>query len=114
MPIKSSICVCLLRIADGRRRFSYTLWGMIGLQFGGAVIFIVTIGNICHPVDALWGASVGVCNVELNSAVSFFFSSVSIVTDLTLAILPAILIWPIQMKRRLKFSVVVILGMAAL
>lgn len=114
VPIKSSICICLVRIADGRRRFAYTLWGLVALQFCAAVIFIITIGNICHPVDALWGASVGSCNARLNSAVSFFFSVVSIVTDLTLAILPAILIWPIQMKRRLKVSVVIILGMAAL
>lgn len=113
VPIKSSICVCLVRIADGRRRFAWTLWGLIALQFGAAVIFIVAIGNICHPVDALWGARPGVCNARLNSAVSFFFSAVSIVTDLMLAILPAILIWPIQMKRRVKTSVVVILGMAA-
>lgn len=114
VPIKSSICICLIRIAEARRAFIWSLWTLIALQFGGAVIFIITIGNICHPVTALWGETSGVCDASLNSHISFFFSAVSIVTDLTLAVLPAILLWPIQMKRRLKFSVVVILGLAAL
>lgn len=114
VPIKSSICICLIRIAEARRRFIWSLWGLVALQSGAAVIFIIAIGNICHPATALWGGTGGVCNTSLNSYVSFFFSAVSIVTDLPLAVLPAILLWPIQMKRRLKFSVVVILGLAAL
>lgn len=114
VPIKSSICICLIRIAEARRRFIWSLCGLIALQSGAAVIFIIAIGNICHPATALWGETSGVCNPSLNSHASFFFSVVSIVTDLSLAVLPAILLWPIQMKRRLKFSVVVILGLAAL
>lgn len=114
VPIKGSICVCLVRIADARRRFVWSLWGLVALQTLAAIIFIITIGNICHPVTAMLGETAGVCNANLNSHISFFFSGVSILTDLMLAILPALLLWPIQMKRRLKFSVVIILGMAAL
>ncbi|KAF3763428.1 hypothetical protein M406DRAFT_293095 [Cryphonectria parasitica EP155] len=114
VPIKSSICVCLIRVADGRRRFSWTLWGLVALQFMAAIIFFAGISNICHPITTLWGETTyGTCDSKLNSSVSFLFSAVSILTDVTLAILPAILIWPIQMKRRLKVSVAIILGMAA-
>lgn len=115
MPIKASICVCLLRIADTRRRFVWTLWAVIGATASASVIFIVTIANLCHPITKLWGETTeGTCHTELNSSVSFYFSAISIVTDWTLAILPGILLWNVQMKRRAKASVAVILSLAAL
>lgn len=79
-----------------------------------AIIFMIGIANICHPINTLWGASNGTCNLELNSDVSLFFSAVEITTDWALAILPAILLWNIQMKNRIKVSVAGILGLAAL
>ncbi|KAJ3543983.1 hypothetical protein NM208_g3287 [Fusarium decemcellulare] len=113
VPIKSSICVTLLRIADARRRFVWTIHGVIILSTIASIIFIVTIANICHPITALWGETDGTCNLQLNSSVSFFFSAVGIVTDWTLAILPAVLLWNVQMKPRVKFSVSLVLGLAA-
>lgn len=79
-----------------------------------ALIFIIGIANICHPINTLWGESNGVCNLQLNSDVSLFFSAVEIATDWTLAILPAVLLRNIQMKSRVKISVACILGLAAL
>lgn len=114
VPIKSSICITLLRIADARRRFVWTIWLVIGATVVASIVFILVIANICHPITALWGETTGVCNPILNSSVSFFFSAVSIVTDLTLAILPAILLIPLQMRWRVKISVVLMLGLAAL
>ncbi|POS75083.1 hypothetical protein DHEL01_v206525 [Diaporthe helianthi] len=113
VPIKSSICVTLLRVADSRRRFVWTIWLIIGATFTASVIFILVIANICHPITALWGETTGVCNPVLNSSVSFFFSGVSIITDLALGILPAILLIPLQMRWRVKISVVLMLGLAA-
>lgn len=113
VPIKSSICVTLLRVADSRRRFVWTIWAIIAATFIASVVFILVIANICHPITALWGETTGVCNPVLNSSVSFFFSAVSIVTDLALAILPAILLIPLQMRWRVKISVVLMLGLAA-
>ncbi|KAK8029924.1 hypothetical protein PG993_011215 [Apiospora rasikravindrae] len=112
--IKCSISVTLLRIADARRRFVWTLWAVMGLTAVAAVVFILAIANICHPITMLWGETTeGICNPSLNSTVSFVFSAVSIVTDLVLAILPGILLWNIRLKKTVKASVVVILGMAA-
>ncbi|KAK8112771.1 hypothetical protein PG984_013297 [Apiospora sp. TS-2023a] len=112
--IKCSISMTLLRIADARRRFVWTLWAVMGLTAIAAVIFILIIANICHPITMLWGATTeGTCSPSLNSTVSFFFSGVSIVTDLVLAILPGILLWNLRLKKTVKLSVMVILGLAA-
>lgn len=80
-----------------------------------AFVFNTVILNICHPIDTFWAEHpTGKCNAKLNSDVSFFFSVVEIITDFALAILPAILLWNIQMQSRIKYSVMFVLGMAAL
>jgi hypothetical protein len=113
--IKGSIAVTLLRIADTRRRFVYPIWAIIGATTFSAIIFIIGVANICHPITTLWGeTTTGSCNAKLNSDVSFFFSAIEITTDWALALLPAALLWHIQMKRTVKLSVAVILSLAAL
>jgi hypothetical protein len=67
-----------------------------------------------HPINTLWGASNGTCNLKLNSDVSLFFSAIEIITDWSLALLPAILLWKVQMKSSVKISVAVILALASL
>ncbi|PNP45070.1 hypothetical protein TGAM01_v206827 [Trichoderma gamsii] len=112
--IKSSIAITLYRIADARRRYKWTIWAVIVATSISAIVFIVGISNICHPITTLWGeTTTGTCNLDLNSDVSFFFSAIEIITDWTLAILPAALLWKIQMKPTVKFSVAIILGMGA-
>lgn len=84
-------------------------------SFISSVIFVIGVANICHPITTLWGeTTTGSCNLELNSDVSFFFSAIEIATDWALAILPGVLLWNIQMKTKVKASVAMILGMAAL
>ncbi|KAF5002378.1 hypothetical protein FGRMN_390 [Fusarium graminum] len=114
VPIKSSICVTMLRIADARRRFVWTLWGIIAITIITAIIFILATANVCHPITTLWGETThGTCNTNLNSNIGFFFSAVSIFTDWTLAILPCILLWNIQMKTKVKFPVIFMLSLGA-
>lgn len=104
----------LLRVADCRRRFVYSIWVIIGLTVVSAIIFMITIANICHPITTLWLGTGGTCNLTLDSDISIFFSAVEITTDWSLAILPALLLWKIQMKVRVKASVALILGLGAL
>ncbi|PQE14311.1 cation-transporting atpase 4 protein [Rutstroemia sp. NJR-2017a BBW] len=112
--IKCSIALTLHRIADTRRNFVWAIWIIVALCVAAAFIFCVVILNICHPIDTLWSEHpTGTCNVKLNTDISFFFSVVEIITDFALAIMPAILLWNVQMKFRVKVSVMLMLGMAA-
>ncbi|PVI01153.1 hypothetical protein DM02DRAFT_613898 [Periconia macrospinosa] len=111
--IKISVAVTLLRIADSRPPFKWTLWGIIGATVVAALVFCVGIANICHPVNTLWGESNGKCNLQLNTDVSLFFSAIEIVTDFSLSIMPAILLWNVQMKSKVKASVAVMLALAS-
>jgi hypothetical protein len=115
MAIKCSIAFTLIRIAEGRKSFKWALYTIIFATACSAIIFIAGIANICHPITTLWGeTTTGSCDLKLNSDVSFFFSAIEIATDWSLAILPAALLWNVQMKTSVKSSVAVILGLAAL
>jgi hypothetical protein len=112
MFIKISVAVTLLRIASARPVFQWALWAVIAATVIAALVFVVGIANICmyklrngssfanntgHPIGTLWGEANGTCNLQLNTDVSLFFSAIEILTDFSLSIMPAILLWNIQM-----------------
>jgi hypothetical protein len=39
----------------------------------------------------------GTCDLQLNTDVSLFFSAIEILTDFSLSLLPAVLLWNVQM-----------------
>jgi hypothetical protein len=129
MFIKISVAVTLLRIASTRPVFQWSLYALIAATAIAALVFVVGIANICtfnlrlrrivtnkagHPISTLWGEANGVCNLQLNTNVSLFFSAIEILTDFSLSIMPAILLWNVQMKGRVKASVAVMLALASL
>ena len=128
--IKCSIAVTLMRIAASQCRYNLSLYAIIGLTWVAAIVFCSGIASICksipcqsmavadkfqgQPIETLWGEAEGTCNLQLNSNVSFFFSAIEILTDWSLAILPAVLLWNVQMKGSVKTSVAVILALASM
>ncbi|KAF1846784.1 uncharacterized protein K460DRAFT_367531 [Cucurbitaria berberidis CBS 394.84] len=113
MFIKISVAVTLLRIAAAHLPFIWALWALIGATIIAALVFCVGIANVCHPIDTLWGESKGKCNLQLNTDVSLFFSAIEIMTDFSLSIMPAILLWNVQMNGKVKVSVAVMLALAS-
>ncbi|KAF1925215.1 uncharacterized protein M421DRAFT_424012 [Didymella exigua CBS 183.55] len=111
--IKCSISVTLLRIASRQCRYNWSIYAIMGLQWIATIVFIASIASICKPIQTLWGEAKGTCNLRLNSNASFFFSAIEILTDWSLAILPAIMLWKVQMKGTVKSSVAVILALAS-
>jgi len=48
MFVKISVAVALLRIAVGRRFFTWALWALIGATMVAALVFCIGIANICE------------------------------------------------------------------
>ncbi|KAJ4987870.1 hypothetical protein SVAN01_06600 [Stagonosporopsis vannaccii] len=111
--IKCSISVTILRIAASQRRYDYSIYLIMGLTWVAAIVFCAGIASICQPIETLWGEVHGTCNLQLNSNVSFFFSAIEILTDWSLAILPGVLLWNVQMKSTVKMSVAIVLALAS-
>ncbi|CAN9349984.1 unnamed protein product [Alternaria alternata] len=106
MFVKISVAVALLRIAANRQFFTWGLRALIGATIVAALVF-------CHPINTLWGESNGTCNLQLNTNVSLFYSAIEIAADFSLSIMPAILLWNVQMKGAVKASVAVMLALAS-
>lgn len=114
IPIKCSICVALIRIAGSRLVYRYILYGIIGLTIASGLATAIGIMNVCRPIAALWGGAKGTCDPSINSKVAYFFSAMCILTDWTLATLPAWILWNVQLKQRIRISVAFLLALGAL
>lgn len=115
---KVAIALALLRLAV-RRAHRIVLWTVCAVVVViGLVFWLVLLFN-CWPVQYFWerinpfkSGSCTSTNVLL--VIAYVYSSLTIVCDFTLGILPACLIWGLQMSRRTKLALVCILGLGAM
>lgn len=114
VPIKSSICVAMLRITT-RKIYRWILYTVIALATIACIVTDIAVLAWCKPVSATWDPSAGKCApASVITNVSYFISAVSILTDWTCAILPAFILWDVQLRWRIKASVAVVLGLGVL
>ncbi|ETS82339.1 hypothetical protein PFICI_04215 [Pestalotiopsis fici W106-1] len=114
VPIKAAICVSLLRITT-RNLYRWILYGVIGLASIACVVTDITLLTWCQPVSATWDSSTGKCaDASIVTNISYFISACSVVTDWTCAILPAFILWEVQLKPKVKVSVAIVLGVGVI
>ncbi|KAK4098870.1 hypothetical protein N658DRAFT_431025 [Parathielavia hyrcaniae] len=116
IPVKLSISLSLIRIAENRRVY-------VHVQY--AVIAMFTIMNLvagfyiifhCNPVRAAWDMSAldhgGKCNPSQYLAnIYYATTAVNIFTDWVTAFMPIPLLWNVQLNRNTKISVICLLGL---
>ncbi|KAI1141111.1 hypothetical protein F5Y05DRAFT_423921 [Hypoxylon sp. FL0543] len=113
--VKSSICVALLRITSAKR-FVVPVWIAMGLSIFGSVVGFSAMMDQCKPIATNWDMSLGQCKGTVYvDTFNIIVSAISILTDWLCAILPAILIWNLNMKPKVKalLSFVLALGVLA-
>ncbi|KAK1997560.1 hypothetical protein LX36DRAFT_657422 [Colletotrichum falcatum] len=117
--VKSSVCVTIQRIITNDRGLRVTVWVLLGVTW--ASFFITFVGTLlyCSPTYALWTPSMllsgeGRCgSVDVFVAIGHVATSSTIVTDLALVVVPAIILWKTQMKRQTKLQVFGLLSFAS-
>lgn len=116
IPIKLSIALMLIRIAQNRKGYVYAQWAMMGLFFianGGSLFYIIFQ---CNPVSKAWDTDAdGYCLPAVGLAdVYYACTAVNIMTDWVTALLPIPLLWHVRLERSEKLSVAAILGLGIL
>lgn len=109
---KMSIGFFLLRITT-RRLHSWIIYmAMMFTVLAGVVFFFVTLFQ-CHPISFFWNKSQpGSCiDVNIVIALAYLYSAFSVISDLTFAILPAFLVWNLQLRKKTKFALIPLLIM---
>ncbi|KAI0025865.1 hypothetical protein F4780DRAFT_233344 [Xylariomycetidae sp. FL0641] len=111
VPIKCSICVALIRLTT-RRLYKHVLYGIMAFSTAAAGVTIVVVLAWCTPIAATWDKRLGSCGApSVITDVSYYLSASSILTDWTCAILPAFIVWEVQLHSRVKVSVAIVLGL---
>ncbi|KAF2867759.1 hypothetical protein BDV95DRAFT_622092 [Massariosphaeria phaeospora] len=103
IPMKTSICVQLLRLtARIKPVYAYVLYATMGVTICASVIRVIVWTTRCKPFAAAWNPALGTCgdpNIVLH--VSYFFSAICILTD-----------W-MSLKKKLQVGFVLSLGFLA-
>ncbi|KAK7706855.1 hypothetical protein SLS57_009526 [Botryosphaeria dothidea] len=111
VPIKWSICIAMLRITTNKT-IKWALYMIMFLSMVAALTTDIAVLAWCHPVAATWDKRKGTCaDASVITNVSYFISSVSILTDWSCAILPAFILWNVQLRFRIKAPVAVVLAL---
>ncbi|KAK8115691.1 hypothetical protein PG984_012193 [Apiospora sp. TS-2023a] len=114
--IKCSICFSLFRITN-ERRHTIPLWCVMILATFSAMLGFVAVLITCQPIARNWDpalSNVGSCmDYAIIQNISYFISASSIITDWACAILPCFIVWNLNIKRKLKVSVAVVLALGA-
>ncbi|KAL4931462.1 uncharacterized protein BDV17DRAFT_289002 [Aspergillus undulatus] len=114
---KVAIALALLRLAV-RRHHRFILWAIcVVIVVIGMVFWLVLLFD-CQPVEYFWERTnifkTGKClSTDILLIIAYTYSSLTIVCDVTLGILPVFLVWPLQMTRRTKLALMGILSLGA-
>jgi hypothetical protein len=118
--IKSSICVTLLRIGKTKPSMRIAVWSLLAITWASFIVTFVGVLLFCRPIEANWDTSLilsgqGSCaSMEVMIGLSHTATASTIVTDLACVVLPGIMLWDIQMKRKAKLGVFALLSFASL
>jgi len=113
---KLSIGFFLLRVTVNQIH-RWIIYMAMGLSVISCMVFFFVSTFQCHPVSYFWDkhTQTGTCiDIDIVISLSYAFSAISITTDFTFALLPAWIVWHLNMKPRTKVALIVLMGMGCL
>ncbi|KAF5018462.1 hypothetical protein F66182_9559 [Fusarium sp. NRRL 66182] len=111
---KFAIAVTILYICV-EKRYKYLMYGLMVTMGITCTVCLIWLFANCTPFAAYWNPALGHCKSGdgfLN--LSYVGTSVQVVSDWTCALTPCFIVYSLQMPRRKKIAVVVVLGLGVL
>jgi hypothetical protein len=118
--IKMSLCIAMLRVGSPIKKFRVCVYTLLGLCVATFMATIIGILYLCRPIEANWNTALvlegkAVCaSMEAMIALSYMSTASSIATDIACAILPGVIVRNMQLPRKTKISVCVLLSFGSL
>ncbi|EMC93684.1 hypothetical protein BAUCODRAFT_75567 [Baudoinia panamericana UAMH 10762] len=114
---KCSVCFFLIHVNQSKLAGRLLLAASILLVVFSTVTIAVLFGQ-CTPPQALWNPEVratGNCiNPSINAGVGLAQAAFFVVADLCFAFFPLTFLWTLQMNRRTKFALAVVLSLGVM
>jgi hypothetical protein len=112
---KISIGWFLLRIAI-KRIHSWIIYSAMFISVVAGIAFFFVCMFQCKPVSYFWNKEQsGQCiNNDIVIGLGFVYSTFSVISDFTFALIPAFLVWNLQLKKATKISLIPLLTMGCM
>ncbi|KAJ4144275.1 hypothetical protein LMH87_003165 [Akanthomyces muscarius] len=109
---KLSFAWFLLRIINKKAHAWIIYSASMCTVVGGVVFFFVTLLQ-CHPISHYWDKTdSGHCiSMDIIIALGYLYSAFSVVTDFAFAILPGFVVWHLNLQKRARLVVIILITM---
>ncbi|KAL8840208.1 MAG: hypothetical protein Q9170_001415 [Blastenia crenularia] len=112
--VKISVCLCVLRLIDrARRRLSQFLWVLVAFVAASHFVQVLIFLLQCRPLNALWDPKVeGKCfSTRLVYTAGYANYGLDAATDLICAGIPVFVFHQLQMNRRTKIALSILMSL---
>ncbi|KAF2223275.1 hypothetical protein BDZ85DRAFT_261310 [Elsinoe ampelina] len=114
--VKTSIALALYRITTSKLIKAY-LWFVIFISVATGFVILGVSLSLCNPLSGVWDLRIShqVCSPSIGKRVNgvFIFAAISaIITDFSCSIIPYIIIWNLQMAKKVKIQLSSVLGLS--
>ncbi|AEO61175.1 hypothetical protein MYCTH_2068912 [Thermothelomyces thermophilus ATCC 42464] len=108
---KLAMAIMILRLR-ATKRYAYIIWGNMAVLGANALVCLVIMFVSCSPVPALWNEKLGYCRIKQGwIIISYAGSVVLAMVDWTCAITPFFMLRKLQMPKRRKITIQIILSL---
>ncbi|KAL4914012.1 hypothetical protein BDW62DRAFT_220344 [Aspergillus aurantiobrunneus] len=113
---RSAFALYIIAILGGNRTYQIMLWSVMLLQLAGNIVSGVLPLSICRNVRVLWDPTVQTTCGNSDDVIKFayFSSSVNTATDLFLAVFPTVIFWNLNLRLRIKLSLIILMSLGIL
>ncbi|KAJ5972924.1 uncharacterized protein N7479_002842 [Penicillium vulpinum] len=112
---RSAFILYLLPLLGTNKYYQVALWTIWAIQFAGNAASAVLPLSICRDVAALWDPAVAVATTcgDSDAVIKFAYYSNTFnsATDLFLAVFPTVVFWNLNLKLRIKISLIFLLSL---
>lgn len=112
--VRTSVAIFLLRIAT-ERTHKWVIWANLGVIWLITVAFFFIVTFQCYPVTYFWTQALGAEGRCINAAIVpqtvIVQSVLGVICDLVFAGLPIPMLWNVQLNKRTKMVIALLLSM---
>ncbi|RDW61692.1 uncharacterized protein DSM5745_10364 [Aspergillus mulundensis] len=113
---RSAFALYIIAILGSKRQYQIPLWTVMLLQLAGNIVSGVLPLSICGDVRILWDATVKTHCGDSAAVIKFayFSSAVNTASDFFLAVFPTAIFWNLNLRLRIKLSLIVLMSLGIL
>ncbi|KAL4899203.1 hypothetical protein BDW74DRAFT_183945 [Aspergillus multicolor] len=113
---RSAFALYIIAILGSKRKYQIPLWTVMLLQLAGNIVSGVLPLSICGNVRILWDATVKTHCGDSSAVIKFayFSSAVNTASDFFLAVFPTAIFWNLNLRLRIKLSLIVLMSLGIL